>query len=238
MRRQVSMSFFLLLLLYLITVACILEISLGSCWHNDECMGQRSTLHHNIQLFISLNNQYAIIQWPLLDAPTSTHSVFTTLSLSKHGLSRLCRKQYGLMLAQRYFKGQRSSINHKIKLFCKLVQRLKYMCRLCPNQISITIWKFTTWVCIEHELKYPLQLEGIDWCMASTQAKVKVIISLFLLFSNLFFYNFDPSNIPVSTFAQTKYRQKCKQQKLDKLKEVKTPWVLDGASSNYHSMIA
>ena len=26
-------------------------------------------------------------------------------------------KQYGLMLAQRYFKGQRSSINHKIKLF-------------------------------------------------------------------------------------------------------------------------
>ena len=24
----------------------------------------------------------------------------------------------------------------------------------------------------------------------------------------------------------------------DKLKEVKTPWVLDGASSNYHSMIA
>ena len=81
MRQQVSMSlslslslfffffffFFLLLLLYLITVACILEISLGSCWHKDECMGQRSTINHNVQLFISLNNQYAIImiiQWP------------------------------------------------------------------------------------------------------------------------------------------------------------------------------
>ena len=66
MRRQVSMSF-LLLLLYLITVACILEISLGSCWHKDECMGQRSTINHNVQLFITLNNQYAItiiIQWP------------------------------------------------------------------------------------------------------------------------------------------------------------------------------
>ena len=97
---------FLLLLLYLITVACILEISLGSCWHKDECMGQRSTIHHNVQLVISLNNQieYAVIQWPLLDAPTSTHGVFTsTLSLSKYCLLRLCKKQYGLMLAQRYF---------------------------------------------------------------------------------------------------------------------------------------
>ena len=59
--------FFLLLLLYLITVACILEISFGSCWHKDEYMGQRSTINHNVQLFISLNNQYAIImiiQWP------------------------------------------------------------------------------------------------------------------------------------------------------------------------------
>ena len=68
-------------------------------------MGQRSTIHHNVQLFISLNNQYAVIQWPLLDAPTSTHGVFTsTLSLSKCCLLRLCKKQYGLMLAQRYFK--------------------------------------------------------------------------------------------------------------------------------------
>ena len=60
MRRQVSMPF-LLLLLYLITAACILEISLGSCWHKGECMGQRSTINHNVQLFISFNNQYAII---------------------------------------------------------------------------------------------------------------------------------------------------------------------------------
>ena len=89
MRRQVSM-YFLLPLLYPITVACILEISLGLCWHKDECMGQRSTINHNVQLFKSLNNQYAIImiiQWPPVEI---------------------------------------------------------YMCKLCPNQISITIWKFTT----------------------------------------------------------------------------------------------
>ena len=92
-------SIFLLLLLYLITVACILEISSGLCWHKDEWMGQRSTLNHNVQLFISLNNQCAIImiiQWPSVEM---------------------------------------------------------YTCKLCPNQISITIWKFTTWVCIEHEVE-------------------------------------------------------------------------------------
>ena len=139
-RRQVSVFFFfffffLILLLYLITVACIyVEISLGPCLHKDDCMGQRSTINHNVQLVISLNNQYLTIQWPLLDASTSTHGVFTTLSLSKYCLLRLCRKQYGLLLAQRYFKGQRSTINHKIKLFCKLVQLLKYMCKHCPNQ--------------------------------------------------------------------------------------------------------
>ena len=78
-------SIFLLLLLYLITVACILEISSGLCWHKDEWMGQRSTLNHNVQLFISLNNQCAIImiiQWPSVEM---------------------------------------------------------YTCKLCPNQISITI---------------------------------------------------------------------------------------------------
>ena len=59
---HVFFFFFLLLLLYLITVACILEISLGSCWHKDESMGQRSTINHNVQQFICLNNQYAIIR--------------------------------------------------------------------------------------------------------------------------------------------------------------------------------
>ena len=92
MRSQVSMSFFfffLLLLLYLITVACILDIyNLGSCWHKDECMGQRSTIHHNVQLCIlQLDNEYAIIQWPLLDAPTKVPMVFLLLLVC---LSTVC----------------------------------------------------------------------------------------------------------------------------------------------------
>ena len=45
-------------------------------------MGQRSTINHNVQRFTSLNNQYAIIELPLLDAPKSTYGVFATLSLS------------------------------------------------------------------------------------------------------------------------------------------------------------
>ena len=71
--------------------------------------------------------------------PKSTHSVFlllvymgvvaciseeinlgpcwrVTLSLSKCCL-QLYRKQFGLVLAKRYFKGHRTSKNHKIKLF-------------------------------------------------------------------------------------------------------------------------
>ena len=35
-----------------------------------------------------------------------------------------------------------------------------------------------------------------------------------------------------------KFLQKYKKQHLDKLKEEKTPWVLDGTSSSYHLMIA
>ena len=76
-----STHVFFFLLLYLITVACIyVEISLGSCWLKDDYIGQKSTINHKVQPFIGLNNQYAIIEWPLFDAPTSTHGVFTTLS--------------------------------------------------------------------------------------------------------------------------------------------------------------
>ena len=43
--------------------------------------------------------------------------VFLLLNFCKYCLLQLCRQQYRLMLAQRHFKGQRSSINHKIETF-------------------------------------------------------------------------------------------------------------------------
>ena len=65
---------------------------------------------------MSWRNKYAIIEWPLFDAPTSTHGVFTSFSLSRYCCLHFCRNKFGLILAQGYFKGQRSSIIHKLQL--------------------------------------------------------------------------------------------------------------------------
>ena len=47
-----------------------------------------------------------------------------------------------------------------------------------------------------------------------------------------------PLKYPRTNKSPNLFLQKCKQQPLDKLKEVKPPWVLDGTSSSYHLMIA
>ena len=70
--------------------------------------------------FVSWRNKYAIIEWPPFDAPISTHSVFTSFSLSRRCCLHFCRNNFGLMLAQGYFKGQRWSIIHKLQLFMTL----------------------------------------------------------------------------------------------------------------------
>ena len=45
-----------------------------------------------------------------------------------------------------------------------------------------------------------------------------------------------PLKYPCANISPNLFLQKCKQQHLDKLKEVKTPWVLFGASNGGHSM--
>ena len=83
--------------------------------------GQRSSPNHKMLLFVSWRNQYAIIEWPLVDAPKSTHAgLNTSLSLSRCCCLHFCRNTFGLMLAQGYFKGQRPSFNHKSQLFMTL----------------------------------------------------------------------------------------------------------------------
>ena len=47
-----------------------------------------------------------------------------------------------------------------------------------------------------------------------------------------------PLKYPYANKSPNLFLQKCKQQHLDKLKEVKTPWVLAGALNGGHSMIA
>ena len=71
-------------------------------------------------LFVSWRNKYGIIEWPQFDASTSTHGFFTSFSLSRCCCLHFCRSKFGLMLAQGYFKGQRSSIIHKLQLFMTL----------------------------------------------------------------------------------------------------------------------
>ena len=71
-------------------------------------------------LFVSWGNKFVIIEWPPFDAPTSTHSVFTSFSLSRCCYLHFCRNKFGLMLAQGNFKGQRSSIIHILQLFMTL----------------------------------------------------------------------------------------------------------------------
>ena len=53
-----------------------------------------------------------------------------------------------------------------------------------------------------------------------------------------FLLDFWPLKILAPTWTQLYFFQKCKQQYWDKLNEVKTPWVLVGASNSGHSMIA
>ena len=55
-------------------------------------------------LFASWRNKYAIIEWPLFDAPTSTHGVFTSFSLSQYCCLHFWKNKVGSMLAQGFLR--------------------------------------------------------------------------------------------------------------------------------------
>ena len=59
-------------------------------------------------LFVSWRNKYAIIEWPLFDAPTSIHGVFTSFSISQYCCLHFWENKVGSMLAQGFLrvKGQ------------------------------------------------------------------------------------------------------------------------------------
>ena len=110
---------FLLLLVYLGTVVYVsVEISLGSFWRRDIL---RSKVKHYSQISTFYYSVwYAIIEWPLFDAPSSTHGCLYFFGLSKCCCLQFCRNKFGLLLVQGYFKGQRSRIYHKLQLFMTL----------------------------------------------------------------------------------------------------------------------
>ena len=54
--------------------------------------------------FVSWRNKYAITEWPLFDAPTSSHGVFTSFSLSQHCCLHFWKNKVGSMLAQGFLR--------------------------------------------------------------------------------------------------------------------------------------
>ena len=85
-------------------------------------------------LFVSWGNEFVVIECLPFDVPKSTHGVFTSFSLSRCCCLHFCRNKFGLMLAQGYFKGQRSSIIHILQLYMTL----------CDMQSSSTHGVFTS----------------------------------------------------------------------------------------------
>ena len=69
---------------------------------------------------------------------------------------------------------------------------------------------------------------NIDDCISH---KVIKSCNMWIMFDLL------PLKYPCTNISPNLFLQKCKQQHLDKLKEVKTPWVLVGSSNGGHSMI-
>ena len=55
-------------------------------------------------LFVSWCNKYAIIEWPLFDAPTSIHGVFTSFSISQYCCLHFWKNKVGSMLAQGFLR--------------------------------------------------------------------------------------------------------------------------------------
>ena len=55
-------------------------------------------------LFVSWRNKYAIIEWPLFDAPTSIHGVFTSFSIYQYCCLHFWKNKVGSMLAQGFLR--------------------------------------------------------------------------------------------------------------------------------------
>ena len=143
MRQQTTMVFSLHLV-YLCTAACISEkkgwVHVGARIFK----GQKSSKNHKMLLFVSWGNKFVVIKCSPFDAPKSTHGVFTSFSLSRCCCLHFCRNKFGLILAQGYFTGQRSSIIHKLQLFMTLrdMQSLSghYLMRHQVPTLSLLLW--------------------------------------------------------------------------------------------------
>ena len=103
MRQQIPMVFSLHLV-YLSTAAYISgkKKKVGSMLAQGFLRVKSQAKIKKMLLFVSWRNKhdkYSIIEWPPFDAPTSTHAVFTSFSLSRCCYLHFCRNKFGLVCA-------------------------------------------------------------------------------------------------------------------------------------------
>ena len=111
MHQQVPMVF-LLLLVYLGAIAYIsVEISLGFCWrrNNLRVKGQELITNCNFLWLCVICNHLVVTTRCAIKYPYGGFTYFIECCYL-----HFWRKKFGPMLAQEYFKGQRSSTNQKL----------------------------------------------------------------------------------------------------------------------------
>ena len=103
----------------------------------------------------------------------STHGVFTSFSFSRCCCLHFCRNKFGLMLAQGYFKGQRSSIIHILQLFMTLCDMQSSsgnysMCHQVPmvSLLLLVYLSAVSFISVEISL-------GSCWCWYILRVKCK-----------------------------------------------------------------
>ena len=119
MRQQVPMVV-LLLLVYLGTVAySSVEIRLDLCWRKDILRVKGQALFTNCNFLWLCDTQSSSGNYLILDAPSSTHGVYT-FSLSKCCCLHFCRNKFGLLLTRDILrvKGQALIINCNFLWLC------------------------------------------------------------------------------------------------------------------------
>ena len=109
-------------LVYLSAVAYIsVEISLGSCWCGDisRVKGQGFITNCNF-LWLCVICNHRVVTTRCTTIWCANKYPWCSFSLSRYCCLHFCRNKFGVILAQGYFKGQRSSIIHKLQLFMTL----------------------------------------------------------------------------------------------------------------------
>ena len=173
---------------------------------------------------------------------------FTSFTLSDHCCLHTWN-QFGLMLAQGWMYV--SKVNHKSQCatFYKFEQPTWPICNHHDHPMT-TCWNIYVQTLSQSNFHHNMEIHylSVHWTWSwSTHfnykaligvwhlaTKAKVIVCLFLLFYYFLNSFFTTLTLPIFLRQHAPKRSSAR----NASSSIKTPWVLGGASSNYHSMIA